>query len=171
MQQRLSAFASALAAFAMAAFSSGSASAQLPEVIAAPGEAVVATIHAIGAQIYECKAGSDGKLAWAGREPIASLVVDGKTIGRHYAGPTWEHIDGSAVVAKAAGSAPGKTANDVPWLKLTATSHKGQGTFSQVSTVQRINTACGAHPGPCDKAGALFSAPYETDYIFLKKGG
>jgi len=150
---------------------SGTAFAQVPPAIAAPGETAVATYHAIGAQVYECRAGADGKLAWAGREPIAVLLLDNKTVGRHYAGPTWEHTDGSAVVAKAAGSAPGKTPNDVAWLKLTVTSSKGSGMLSGVTTIQRINTAGGAHPGACDKAGAIASSPYETDYVFLKKGG
>ena len=67
------------------------------------------TLHAEGAQVYECKAGADGKLAWAFREPIATLMLDGKTVGRHYAGPNWEHSDGSAVVGKAVGNAPGAT--------------------------------------------------------------
>ena len=71
-------------------------SAQVPPAIAAPGENAVVTLHAEGAQVYECKAGNDGKLAWAFREPIATLILDGKTVGRHYAGPTWEHADGSA---------------------------------------------------------------------------
>jgi hypothetical protein len=94
----------------------------LPDAIAAPGETIVLTLHAEGAQIYECKAGADGKLAWAFREPTAALLLDGKTVGRHYAGPNWEHIDSSAVVGKAVGNAPGATANDIPWLKLTVTS-------------------------------------------------
>ncbi len=98
----------ALTVFLLTA-SLGSASAQtpLPDAIAAPGETAVLTLHAEGAQVYECKAGTDGKLAWAFREPIATLLLDGKTVGRHYAGPTWEHIDGSAVVGKAVGNAPG----------------------------------------------------------------
>ena len=62
--------------------------------IAAPGEEIVATFRAEGAQIYECKPGNDGKLAWVFREPIATLLLDDKTVGRHYAGPTWEHRDG-----------------------------------------------------------------------------
>ena len=85
-----------------AAAGTSAASAQIPAAIAAPGETAVVTLHAEGAQVYECKAGSDGKLAWAFREPIATLVLDGKTVGRHYAGPNWEHMDGSAVVGKAA---------------------------------------------------------------------
>ena len=149
---------------------SGAVMAQEPAAIAAPGETVVATLHAEGAQVYECKAGNDGKLAWAFREPIATLVLDGKTVGRHYAGPNWEHADGSAVVGKAVGNAPGKSANDIPWLKLEVTAHRGSGALAGVTTVQRINTAGGVHAAACDKAGALHSAPYAADYVFLRKG-
>jgi hypothetical protein len=148
----------------------GAASAQEPPAIAAPGESALATLHAEGAQVYECKAGNDGKLAWAFREPIATLVVDGKTVGRHYAGPNWEHVDGSAVVGKAVANAPGKSASDIPWLKLEVTAHRGSGALSGVTTVQRINTAGGVHAGACDKAGAFHSAPYAADYVFLRKG-
>jgi hypothetical protein len=144
--------------------------AQLPMAVAAPGEQVVATLHATGAQVYECKASADGKLAWAFREPIATLLFDGKTVGRHYAGPTWEHIDGSAVVARAVGNAPGKTAADIPWLKLEVTGARGSGILTSVTTVQRINTVGGVHSGPCDKTGTFHSAPYAADYVFLHKG-
>jgi len=158
-----------LAAAAMLAGSAGQAFAQLPAAIAAPGETVVATFYATGAQVYECKAGNDGKLAWAFREPIATLLLDGKTIGRHYAGPNWEHMDGSLVTARAAGNVPGKTAADIPWLKLEVTAHRGSGMLTPVTTVQRINTVGGVLSGTCDKAGAFQSAPYSTDYVFLRK--
>src|SRR5882672_4802961 len=88
--------------------SSRAAETPLPDAIAAPGETIVLTLHAEGAQVYECKPGADGKPAWAFREPIATLMLDGKTVGRHYAGPNWEHSDGSAVVGKLAASVPGK---------------------------------------------------------------
>jgi hypothetical protein len=145
------------------------ANAQVPAAIAAPGETVVATWHAEGAQVYECKASADGKLAWAFREPIATLLLDGKTIGRHYAGPTWEHMDGSAVVGKVAANAPGATPNDIPLLKLDVVSSRGSGVLTGVTTVQRINTVGGRHEGACEKAGAFHSAPYAADYVFLKK--
>jgi hypothetical protein len=145
------------------------ANAQVPAAIAAPGETVVATWHAEGAQVYECKAGADGKLAWAFREPIATLLLDGKTIGRHYAGPNWEHMDGSAAVGKLAANAPGATPNDIPLLKLDVVSSRGSGVLTGVTTVQRINTVGGRHEGACDKAGAFHSAPYAADYVFLKK--
>ncbi len=142
----------------------------LPDAIAAPGEAIVVTLHAEGAQVYDCKAGSDGKPAWAFREPIATLMAEGKTVGRHYAGPNWEYSDGSAVVGKGAGNAPGATANDIPWLKLTVVSQRGTGVLSGITTVQRINTQGGKLEGACDKPGATRSAPYSADYVFLRKG-
>jgi len=142
----------------------------LPDAIAAPGEAIVLSVHAEGAQVYECKAGADGKSAWAFREPIATLLVDGKTIGRHYAGPNWEHSDGSAVVGKVIGNAPGAAPGDIPWLKLSVASQRGSGVLIGVTTVQRINTKGGKLDGACDKAGSFFSAPYSADYVFLRKG-
>jgi hypothetical protein len=145
------------------------ASAQVPPALAAPGENAVITLHAEGAQVYECKAGNDGKLAWAFREPIATLLLDDKTVGRHYGGPNWEHIDGSAVTAKAVANAPGQSAGDIPWLKLEVTAHRGSGTLAGVTTVQRINTRGGVHAGVCDRVGALHSAPYAADYVFLRK--
>ncbi len=141
----------------------------LPDAIAAPGETVVLTMHALGAQVYECKASTDGKSAWAFREPIATLMVDGKTVGRHYAGPNWEHSDGSAVVGKAAASAPGATPADIPWLKLEVISRRGSGVLADVTTVQRINTAGGMLQGACDKIGTFSNVPYSADYVFLRK--
>src|ERR1700723_3718691 len=142
----------------------------LPDAIAAPGETAVLSVHAEGAQVYECKAGADGKLAWVFREPIATLLLDGKTAGRHYAGPNWEHSDGSAVVGKVAGSAPGATPGDIAWLKLGVISQRGSGVLTGVTTVQRINTHGGKLDGACDKAGAFSSAPYSAEYVFLRKG-
>ena len=144
--------------------------AQVPGAIAAPGEAPVATVHAEGAQIYDCKADAGGKLVWQFREPIATLLVDGKTVGRHYAGPSWELADGSAVTAKAAARAPGATAKDIPLLRLEVTSQRGSGRLTGVTTVQRINTRGGTLEGACDSAGAFQSVPYAADYVFLKKG-
>ena len=142
----------------------------LPDAIAAPGETVVLSVHAEGAQVYECKAGPEGKLAWAFREPVATLMAEGKTVGRHYAGPNWEHVDGSAVVGKTSGNAPGATASDIPWLKLEVISKRGSGVLTSVTTVQRINTQGGKLDGACDKAGTTKSAPYSADYVFLRKG-
>ncbi|MGO9546763.1 MAG: DUF3455 domain-containing protein [Rhodomicrobium sp.] len=144
------------------------AAAQVPDVIAAPNAAKILEVHAVGAQIYECKAGKDGKLAWQFREPIAALILDGKTVGRHYLGPTWELSDGSAVTGKVTARAPGAAAADIPWLKLDVTSHRGSGALTGAATVQRLNTKGGAADGGCAAAGTLLSVLYSSDYAFLK---
>ncbi len=97
-----------LPSFSPGRLSSRSAQTSLPEAIAAPGEAAIFTLHAEGAQVYEYKSGSDGALAWAFREPIATLFV-----GRQDGGPALcrtdlgEYSDGSAVVGQVAGTRPG----------------------------------------------------------------
>ena len=102
------------------------AAAQQPDAIMVAGETLVATIHAQGAQVYECKADASGALAWQFREPVATLLSNGKTLGRHYAGPIWEFADGSAVAAKVAASAPGASQSDIPLLKLAVVSQTGE---------------------------------------------
>jgi hypothetical protein len=140
----------------------------LPPAIAASGETVVLSVHAVGLQLYECKPGADGKLAWAFTAPQATLTVDGKVVGKHGAGPSWELLDGSGITAKAVGNAPGTTEGDIPWLKLEVTSHKGAGQLDGVTSVQRINTKGGVMKGACDRARGE-GMPYSADYVFLKK--
>jgi hypothetical protein len=47
----------------------------------------------------------------------ATLILDDKTVGRHYAGPTWEDANGSAVTGKAISNAPGATSRQPSWMK------------------------------------------------------
>jgi hypothetical protein len=166
----LAALAALLAAATLFPVFAAAEQTQIPAAIAAADQTPIVTLHAEGAQLYECKE-SSGKLAWAFREPIAALMQDGRTVGRHYAGPTWEHTDGSAVVGKAAGSAPGATADDVAWLKLDVVDRRGSGALAAATTVQRINTHGGALSGPCSERGALRSVPYSAEYVFLRKAG
>lgn len=141
----------------------------LPEAIRASDQTVLFTTFAEGAQVYDCKADASGKLVWSFREPIATLLIDGKTVGRHYAGPHWEMADGSVIQGKVAGRAPGATAADIPWLKLEVSARKGQGQLDGITTIQRINTKGGVLDGMCDKIGSTRSVAYSTDYVFLKK--
>src|SRR6201985_3324908 len=99
----------------------------LPAAIAAPGEAIVLTVHAVGLQLYECKPGGDGNLAWSFVAPQATLTADGKVVGKHGAGPSWELLDGSGITAKSVANAPGATENDIPWLKLEVNARTGAG--------------------------------------------
>jgi hypothetical protein len=143
--------------------------AQMPPALIAPGETTITTFHAEGAQIYECKASNHSKLTWVFREPTATLLLDDKTVGRHYAGPTWELTDGSTVTGKVVGNAPGSTVDDIPWLKLEVVDQRGTGMLAGVTTVQRINTHGGTAQGACDHVGSFRSVPYSADYGFLRK--
>lgn len=157
----------ASAVLAATALVSAQADDRQAAVSAATGT-IVRTVHAVGAQIYECKTDGHAGLAWSFREPIATLVSDGKTVGRHFAGPSWEMVDGSLMVGKVAATAPGTTANDIPWLKLDVSQHRGSGILGDVSTVQRIATVGGQKSGPCPTDGALVAEPYEATYIFSR---
>ena len=148
---------------------SATAQTSLPAEIAAPGETAILMLHAEGAQVYECKTGADGTLAWAFREPIATLFSNGKTVGRHYAGPSWEHSDGSAVVGQVVGTAPGMVANDIPWLKLGVTSRRGTGVLSQATTVQRINTAGGKLTAPATSRAPMKASPTRPIMCFCAR--
>jgi hypothetical protein len=159
------------AAASLAAGPSRAQAPQVPTALAAPGENAVATFHAEGSQVYECKADAGGKLVWTFREPIATLLQAGKTMGRHYAGPTWELADSSAVVGKVVANVPGTTPNDIAWLKLDVASRRGSGLLADVTTVQRLNTHGGVLQGPCTEAGSFRSVAYSADYAFLNKSG
>src|SRR5262249_52686412 len=114
---------------------------------------IIATLHAVGAQIYECKpvtsnpAGKAGALAWEFREPIASLLVGSQSVGRHYAGPSWDLADGSRVKGRVVKSTPAATANDVPWLELEVVDRINMGILSDAVTVLRISTKGGLARG------------------------
>jgi hypothetical protein len=149
--------------------------AQMPPVISGREETELVTFHAEGAQLYECKPDSGdrseaGALTWQFREPIATLILDGKSVGRHYAGPNWDYFDGSAVKGRVAASLPGATSNDIPWLKIEIVDHRNSGMLANVTAIRRINTRGGLAQGSCDRAGDFLSIPYSADYVFLRGG-
>jgi hypothetical protein len=146
-----------------------SAGAKLPQAIDATGETTIAQFHGVGAQIYECKTRSSGERSWQFREPIATLLAVDRTMGRHFAGPTWELADGTTFTGEVAASTPGTTPDDIPWLRLTVTSRQGHGPVSTATTVQRINTKGGILSGACGEVGAFMAVPYAADYVFLRR--
>jgi Protein of unknown function (DUF3455) len=132
------------------------------------GRTVAMTLRAHGVQIYECKAANGGALAWSFREPLATLIRDDGTIGRHFAGPSWQLTDGSGVTGKVVTQVAGETPHDIAWLGLDVASHIGSGAMSEITAVQRVNTRGGVFGGSCNQAGAIHLEPYSADYIFLK---
>jgi hypothetical protein len=158
--------------FGLAALSSlaplCNAKADVPDPIRVADGTSVLVVHAQGAQVYECKPDARGQNLWQFREPIATLMAGGRTVGRHYAGPTWEMLGGDALTAKVVGRAPGATPADIPLLKLEVTSRRGMGRLAGVTIVQRINTKGGALEGPRSFPGTLASMPYAADYAFWR---
>ncbi len=127
----------------------------------------IASVHAEGAQIYECRADASGTLAWAFREPVATLVDNGQTVGRHFAGPTWELADGTRLEARVVAQSPGAEPADIPLLKLAVHSATGTSPMAAAKAIVRTNTKGGVARGHCTTAGALLSVPYSADYLFF----
>jgi len=141
----------------------------LPPGFETPGATEVLRATGVGAQIYVCAKAADGGLAWSFREPIAALIdASGKTIGRHFAGPTWELADLSAVVGKVVAKAPAASAQDIPWLKLDVASATDKGRLEGVTHVLRLDTKGGQLAGACASEGAFRAEPYSATYVFLK---
>jgi hypothetical protein len=142
--------------------------ADLPEAIAVKDGAAVATLQAAGAQIYTCFRNAKGALEWTFREPVAALLQDGKTVGRHFVGPTWEFADGTHVVGKLSGKTAGETPKDIPWLKLAITAPASSGPAAGATTILRIDTKGGGFEGACSSEGELHAEPYAATYVFVK---
>jgi hypothetical protein len=138
----------------------------IPAPIAAPLNSSLAfTLHARGFQIYTCR--PEG---WVFTAPEAVLYDrQGNVMGKHFAGPTWQHNDGSKITAKLAAKADAPDPTAIPWLLLHVTGHSGEGVFSGISSIQRTNTIGGLPPAsPCPDADRdkEFKSPYSADYYF-----
>lgn len=140
----------------------------IPAALAVKKGVVVTTVSARGAQIYECARMPKGQFAWSFRAPKAELVKDGKTIGQHFAGPTWEFSDGTRVVARVAANAPAKDAGDIAWLKLDVTQKAKKGPAAGAKYVLRIDTKGGTLSGSCTTDKETREVPYQATYVFVK---
>jgi hypothetical protein len=146
--------------------------ADLPAAIKpAEGLAVYRSAHALGAQIYTCGKNDAGAWTWIFKAPEAVLVdPQEKLLGKHYAGPSWEGLDGGKVVGAAKASAPSPD-NSIPWLLLDIKSREGNGEFTQAKAILRIATQGGVAPTTgCDQAhaGSEQRVHYTAIYQFLK---
>jgi hypothetical protein len=127
-------------------------------------EVLAMVVPAKGVQIYECSGEK-----WAFVAPEAELFdANGKRIGRHYAGPTWEAADGSKVAGSLKSRADAPQADAIPWLLLGAKSVGPQGAFSRVTSIQRVSTTGGAAPaGTCTTPGERARVAYTADYYLF----
>jgi hypothetical protein len=135
-------------------------------------EKLAMPLAARGAQIYECRAKKDGSgYEWAFVAPDAELFdANGVKVGKHYAGPHWEANDGSKVAGATKERADAPAPGAIPWLLLTTKSDGPEGTFSKVTSVQRLNTTGGVAPGSAcaqSNAGETARVPYTADYYLF----
>ena len=174
MKSRLITAALALAVSAGASAQNPVPATNVPDNLkASANERVAFVVAAKGFQVYECRKTKDqvDTYEWALVGPEAELFDAGGTkVGKHYAGPHWEAPDGSRIigVVKARADAPRNGA--IPWLLLAAKSVGGEGTFSRITAVQRLNTSGGVPPDSgCTQtaAGSIVRVPYTADYYFL----
>lgn len=146
--------------------------ANVPATLApAAGQTLKSSFTGIGVQIYVCTTTATS-FVWTLLGPQANLFNDdGKLIGTHFVGPTWQGNDGSSVVGqRLAGVVVDPSA--VPWLLLNGISHSSEdGRFSDVTAIQRLSTVGGVAPiDGCDAAhgGAVAQVPYSAQYVFYK---
>lgn len=150
-----------------------------PPDVAAPlrppsGQIVFLEALASGVQIYECtsKADRPATYEWIFRAPEAALVDrSGRSLGTHYAGPTWESTDGSSVIGEVTARDPGTSPSAIPWLLLSAKSTAGAGVFGATKSIQRVQTVGGVAPtDACSASNAkqVARVPYTATYFFYR---
>jgi hypothetical protein len=164
----------ALIAAGCASVQASRSTAQVPDKLKPGANESLALIgHAKGVQIYECRASKDqaGNYEWAFVAPEADIFdAGGNRIARHYAGPHWEAADGSKIQGALKERAEAPVAGAIPWLLLTVKSVGPEGSFSKVTSIQRVSTVGGVAPkAGCSQAAAGTSARihYTADYYFF----
>jgi hypothetical protein len=131
-----------------------------PALVVPAGNTLSSSLDGSGVQVYQCV-----KAKWTLLEPAATLTANGKPVGLHFKGPVWvSTVDGSAV-----GAAPVATVNRdgaIPELLLKANQNQGQGTFSKVTYVQRLQTTGGVAPAASCTEGSQQAVGYSAVYRF-----
>lgn len=170
--------AAALGSILLSACASGPASqadaaVPVPAVLKpADNERAAFTWHAVGSQIYECRASDKGGWAWVFVAPEADLFNQkDEKVGTHGAGPHWAALDGSKTIGAVKARADAARPGDIPLLLLTAKSAGTPGKMASVTSVQRLNTEGGNAPAKgCAvqaDAGKRVKEGYTADYVFF----
>ncbi len=131
-------------------------------------------LQAQGVQIYTCKprANDASAFAWSFVAPEATLTEGGATVGRHFAGPTWESSSDRSSAKGAVRERQDGGAGNIPWLLLAATPNGADGKMGGVTSVLRANTKGGVEPKEAcaaSNAGQEARVPYTADYYFYKR--
>jgi hypothetical protein len=129
----------------------------------------VLKLSARGAQVFRCEK-QDGRNVWAFRQPDSELLDGtGKAVGRHGANFSFEHADGSRLVATISAYDEAPRTTDLRWLLMTTRSF-GAGALEGVTHVQRVNTSGGMPPTSCEagQLGKLLRVDFTSDFVFYR---
>jgi len=125
-------------------------------------------VYARGVQVYRWNGAT-----WDFVAPVATLYAEPNyfgEVGIHYVGPNWESKSGSRVKAARVlntGCAPDP--NAIPWILLKTVENAGNGIFSKVTFVQRVNTTGGVVPTtPGSVINELKEVEYTAEYYFYR---
>jgi hypothetical protein len=144
---------------------------KLPAALNPDKLSIFRVVSATGVQVYTCIRDPAGTVGWVLKGPDAQLFDSHrKPVGKHYAGPTWEGLDGGKVVGGAKISMPAPVDKAIPWLLLDIKSREGTGTFTEAHAIVRMETTGGTAPNDgCDeaRAGQEVRIPYTAIYVFL----
>ena len=147
--------------------------AALPEAIRAPAGTMQKMVAVGSGELtYECREKKDmaGTFEWGFVGPVATLKTkSGEVVGKYYAGPTWESVDGSKLTGKQLAVAPNGTGN-IPMQLVKADPATGMGAMQGISHIQRLQTVGGAAPAAatCMMAnkGERKAVAYQANYVF-----
>jgi hypothetical protein len=147
---------------------------ELPAPIRVP-DGHRAFLHTVGTGelTYECREKKDmaGAFEWGFVGPVATLAdAQGQSVGKYYAGPTWEANDGSKVSGKQLAVSP-HTPGSIPLQLVQAGPATGAGAMQGVSYIQRLQTKGGAAPAlPCgaEQKSQRRQVAYQADYVFYR---
>jgi len=144
--------------------------AQCDSIKAPEGSKLAFHAYAKGVQIYKWNIITQ---KWDLVGPQAALFAEANyfgEIGIHYVGPKWESKSGSKVEAQrvqGTGCTPDSTA--IAWLLLKQVRTEGNGIFSAVTFIQRVNTTGGLPPStPGTVDGETTESPYTAEYYFYR---
>jgi len=136
------------------------------------GNHPVLTAHAKGDQIYQCSL-SKGVYAWQTHALMRAYLMHRDTsLEITLAGPVWEYKEGSRVLGQVVSKIDIAPETSISWLLVEVVAHKGNGFFSNVSFINRINTHGGLPPLSVCNANHLGTekrVAYTADYIFYGK--
>jgi hypothetical protein len=140
----------------------------IPGILAVPaGNVLLLRTYGIGVQRYACPV-NPTSAAVPHADLFASDKDEGDLVAIHFAGPTWQALDGSSVVGDAANAKhfPAPDRAGVDWLLLPAKATSGYGFFSKVTYIQRLYTNGGNPPASCNPNQIEVLVDYSAQYLF-----